>query len=135
MGQRGWGARPRDIERPPERKHRAVPRPAKVKVDHEWLKPGLSRSQRMIRFIESLPVTKGILAGETFKLIPSQVAFIEAIYEPSLPDGRRQVRLAVLSEARKNGKTGLVVALALAHMVGPEAEDRGEIPSAANDRE
>lgn len=36
--------------------------------------------------------------------------------------------------ARKNGKTALIAALALAHLHGPEAIPNGEIYSAANDR-
>jgi phage terminase large subunit-like protein len=36
--------------------------------------------------------------------------------------------------ARKNGKTQLAAALALAHLCGPEAEERGEVYSCANDR-
>jgi phage terminase large subunit-like protein len=47
----------------------------------------------------------------------------------------RKVRRAVLSIARKNGKTALIAALVLAHLVGPEAVRNGEIYSAANDRE
>ncbi len=45
------------------------------------------------------------------------------------------MRRAILSIARKNGKTALIAALVLAHLVGPEAEANGEIYSAANDRE
>jgi phage terminase large subunit-like protein len=45
------------------------------------------------------------------------------------------VRRAILSIARKNGKTALIAALVLVHLVGPEAETNGEIFSAANDRE
>lgn len=37
--------------------------------------------------------------------------------------------------ARKNGKTALIAALVLVHLVGPEATRNGEIYSAANDRE
>lgn len=48
---------------------------------------------------------------------------------------RRLVRRAILSIARKNGKTALIAALALVHLVGPEAIDNGEIFSAANDRD
>jgi phage terminase large subunit-like protein len=48
---------------------------------------------------------------------------------------RRRVRRAVLSIARKNGKTALIAALVLVHLVGPEAVRNGEIYSAANDRE
>ena len=45
------------------------------------------------------------------------------------------MRRAVLSIARKNGKTALIAALVLVHLVGPEAIQNGEIYSAANDRE
>lgn len=45
------------------------------------------------------------------------------------------MRRAILSIARKNGKTALIAALVLVHLVGPEAETNGEIFSAANDRE
>lgn len=45
------------------------------------------------------------------------------------------MRRAVLSIARKNGKTALIAALVLVHLVGPEAVENGEIYSAANDRE
>lgn len=48
---------------------------------------------------------------------------------------RRKVRRAILSIARKNGKTALIAALVLVHLIGPEAETNGEIYSAANDRE
>lgn len=45
------------------------------------------------------------------------------------------VRRAVLSIARKNGKTALIAALVLVHLVGPEAIPNGEIYSAATERE
>jgi phage terminase large subunit-like protein len=45
------------------------------------------------------------------------------------------VRRALLSMARKNGKTGLIAAIVLVHLVGPEANYGQEIYSAANDRE
>ena len=45
------------------------------------------------------------------------------------------MRRAILSIARKNGKTALIAALVLVHLVGPEAIENGEIYSAANDRE
>jgi phage terminase large subunit-like protein len=47
----------------------------------------------------------------------------------------RIVRRAILSIARKNGKTALIAALVLVHLVGPESIPNGEIYSAANDRE
>lgn len=93
-----------------------------------WKRPGLSRPQRVIRFLESLPVTKGVRVGKKMKLLPGQVEFINNVY------GRAGVRIAIKSEPRGNGKTGLVAGLALAHLLGPEAEPRGEIYSAAIDK-
>ena len=45
------------------------------------------------------------------------------------------MRRAILSVARKNGKSALIAALALVHLIGPESIENGEIYSAANDRE
>ena len=45
------------------------------------------------------------------------------------------MRRAVVSVARKNGKTALIAALCIAHLVGPEAIPNGEIYSAATARE
>ena len=96
---------------------------------------GKRRAKRVIDFIELLTVPAGIGKGKPFKLQKWQKAFIRDIYEPALPDGRRVVRRAILSMARKNGKTALIAAIALAHLVGPEKESYGEIYSAANDRD
>jgi phage terminase large subunit-like protein len=53
-----------------------------------------------------------------------------------MPSGyRRKVRRAILSIARKNGKTALIACLVLAHLAGPAQIVNGEIYSAANDRE
>ncbi len=99
-------------------------------------KPSLKAdtAAQVIRFIEALTVPSGRGAGKRFKLRPFQVAFIKAVYGPRR-GGRRIVRRAILSIARKNGKTALIAAIALAHLVGPVAETNGEIYSAANDRE
>jgi len=48
---------------------------------------------------------------------------------------KRIVRRAILSLARKNGKTALIATLALVHLVGPEAILNGEIVAAATERE
>jgi hypothetical protein len=93
-----------------------------------WEKRGLSRLERVIAFLEFLPVTKGILRGKTLRLLPNQRRFIERVY------GDDNVRLAVRSEPRGNGKTGLVSGLGLVHLLGPEAEPRGECYSAAVNR-
>ena len=125
MGLRAPGARP--IERPSFGEHQASSDP------HAWEAPGLSRSERVIRFVEATPCTAGPSAGTNFRLRPWQKKFIRDVYRTDKA-GRRLVRTAVLSVGRGNGKTTLAAALALAHIAGPEAESRGECYSAANDR-
>jgi phage terminase large subunit-like protein len=90
-----------------------------------------SRVGRIVAFLESLPITKGILAGTKMKLLPGQLEFVQAIYGRLSTDGRRKIRIAIKSEPRGNGKTGLIAGLALCHLLGPECEPRGEIYSAA----
>jgi phage terminase large subunit-like protein len=97
---------------------------------HPWEKPGLGRAERVIKFVETLPVTAGPLAGTTLKLRAWQKKFIRAVYKTN-KTGDRLVRTAVLSVARKNGKTQLAAALCLCHLSGPEAESRGECYSVA----
>ena len=122
MGLRGPGAKKRKgVEPAPKRR---LP----------WNKRGLSRVDRVLAFMEFLPITKGILAGKKMKLLPNQREFIEAIYGNVDDDGRRVIRTAIKSEPRGNGKTGLIAGLCLCHLIGPEAEQRGEIYSAAVDK-
>lgn len=123
MGLRGPGAKPRKQAEKPARRS-ALP----------WKRRGLSRVERVIAFLEFLPITKGILAGEKMKLLPNQIEFIQAIYRNLDDTGRRKVRIAIKSEPRGNGKTGLIAGLCLAHLLGPEAEQRGEVYSAAIDK-
>jgi phage terminase large subunit-like protein len=100
---------------------------------HPWEAPGLSRVERVIAFVQSLPCSAGPLAGTRFVLRPWQKKFLKAVYATDKND-RRIVRTAVLSVGRGNGKTTLAAALALCHLAGPESESRGEVYSAANDR-
>ena len=93
-----------------------------------------SRADLVIAFVERLKITIGDDAGKPFRLRPWQKRFIRDVYG-LVVKGRRVVRRAVLSVARKNGKTELAAALVLVHLIGPEAELNGEIYSAANDRE
>lgn len=92
------------------------------------------RVRRIIQFIENLTVPSGKGAGKPFKLRPFQKKFIQDVYGPEKAD-IRIVRRAILAMGRKNGKSVLTAALALVHLVGPEAVINGEIYSAANDRE
>jgi phage terminase large subunit-like protein len=96
---------------------------------------GRERARQVITFIENLTVPSGIGQGEPFLLEGWQKKFIRDIYEPRWRNGRRAVRRAILSVARKNGKTALIASIALAHLIGPEAIVNGEIYSAANDRD
>lgn len=122
MGLRGPGAKPKGGGDKPKRR---LP----------WKKRGLSRVERVIAFVEYLPVTKGILAGQKMKLLPEQRQFIEAVYGDLDDKGRRKISLAIKSEPRGNGKTGLLAGLALCHLLGPESEPRGEVYSAAIDKQ
>lgn len=121
MGLRGPGAKPKPKTKPRNAK------PPKVASS------GASRFERVARFIETLPITSGLLAGTRFKLRPWQREILRGIYRTD-QHGRRVVRQALISTPRKNGKTGLTAALALAHLCGPEAEARGQVYSAAADR-
>lgn len=96
------------------------------------------RAARIIEFIEKLTVPSGKGAGKPFRLRAWQKRFIRAVYEPhvfSEGEWRRETRRAILSMGRKNGKTALIAALVLVHLVGPESDVHGELYSAANDRE
>jgi phage terminase large subunit-like protein len=96
---------------------------------------GKAQAREVIKFIEALKVPSGYGQGKLFRLMPWQKAFIRDIYEPRI-DGKRAVRRAILSIARKNGKTALIAGIALAHLVGKSLAIRnGEIYSAANDRD
>lgn len=136
MGQRGPGAKP--IKRP-EADTNVLPlfaddhHAAKCSMAHPWEAEGLCRVDRVVAFLESLPITSGALAGETMVVRPWQREFLEAVYSQDA-NAVRHVRTAVLSMARKNGKSGLAAGLALCHLAGPEAEQRGQVYSAANDR-
>lgn len=77
----------------------------------------------------------GIGQGEPLRLDPFQKDFIHNVYDPVDSAGRRLIRRALLSIARKNGKSALAAGLVLAHLVGPEAKTFGEVVSAASDRE
>src|SRR5262245_36021456 len=90
-----------------------------------------SRVERVLSFLEELPITKGIYAGRKMKLLRGQREFVRQVYGRVAADGRRQIRIAIKSEPRGNGKTGLLAGLALCHLLGPECEARGEVYSAA----
>ena len=125
MGLRGPGAKPM--------KKKAMDAPAEALEALPWEAEGLSRVDRVVAFLEFLPITSGKLAGTMMQVRPWQREFLEAVY--GVADGQsRPVRTAVLSMPRKQGKTAIAAGLALCHLSGPEAEQRGQVYSAANDR-
>ena len=124
MGKRGPGA---------SRARLAREQASKSRRRFPWKRKGLSRAERVIAFLQWLPITKGIRRGKRMRLLPSQRRFIEAIFATD-DAGRRKVSLAILSEPKGNGKTGLVAGLCLAALLGPEAEERGAVFSASIDR-
>ena len=139
MGLRGAGANPLHkrefmalVAAQQAAREQGLPAPALPPV-RSWMAPDLSRSERVIRFCEELRITSGADAGRLMELRPWQREFIEALYAVDA-NGVRLVRTSILSMGRKNGKTQLAAMLALAHLLGPEAESRGEVYSCANDR-
>ena len=64
-----------------------------------------NRSDYVIAFVECLTIPSGEGQGGSFKLREWQKRFIRDVYDPIGDNGRRDVRRAVLSVARKNGKT------------------------------
>ncbi|CAN7599634.1 terminase large subunit [Bosea sp. LjRoot237] len=93
-------------------------------------KKPMTRGERVIAFIERYClVPEGNLLGKPVRLLDFQKKFILAVYDNPAGTGR-----AYLSIARKNGKTGLIACLLLAHIVGPEAYQNGRIVSGARSR-
>ena len=90
--------------------------------------PLASLPDQVIEFVESLPVPSGRLIGSNHVLLPWQREVLSALYSDPRP------RQYFLSTPRKNGKTGLAALIAIAHLLGPCAEDAGEIYIAASDR-
>lgn len=91
----------------------------------------MTRADRVIAFIERYClIPDGAHVGQPMRLAEFQCEFIRAIYDN--PQGTRR---ALLSIARKNGKTGLIAALLLVHLVGPEARQNAQIVSGAMSRD
>lgn len=112
-----------------------VPPPPPATAKLPWEQEGMPPAERVLAFMRDLPIVSGLRAGERMELAEFQERFVRGVYEPQLADGKRQVRLAGLSVARGNGKSGLLAGLSLAHLLGPMREPYGECYAAALDRE
>ena len=74
----------------------------------------------LLDFVHGLEITQGRLAGQRFNVLSWQRRFLRGAFTDD-------VSSAALSVARGNGKTTLVAAVAVAALVGPLAQPRGEI--------
>lgn len=91
----------------------------------------MTRGERVCAFIERYcRVPEGKLVGQPMKLEEFQKRFIREVY-----DNPKGTRRGILSIARKNGKSGLIAAMVLAHIVGPEARLNAQIVSGARSRD
>ncbi|PIZ29656.1 MAG: terminase [Alphaproteobacteria bacterium CG_4_10_14_0_8_um_filter_53_9] len=92
----------------------------------------MTRAGKVIAFIHKYcRVPEGKLVGQPLVLDKFQIDFIKDVY-----DNKRAITLtAILSIARKNGKTALIAALVLVHLVGPEARQNSQIVSGAQSRD
>lgn len=95
----------------------------------DWGKP----SGLVIAFAHSLVVPAGKHVNTALRLRPFQIRFIRDVYNREA-DGLRLVRQAILSVARRNGKTLTAAVLLLAHLAGPFKKPNSTIVSAATTR-
>jgi len=90
-----------------------------------------TRGEKVCKFIEAFcPVPEGKLVGNPIKLMAFQRKFIIDVF-----DNPKGTSRAYLSVGRKNGKSALIAAILLAHIVGPEARLNSQIISGARSRE
>ena len=91
----------------------------------------MTRGEKVCAFIERYClIPEGKLVSRRFQLMPFQRKFIIDIY-----DNPKGTSRAYLSVARKNGKSALIAAILLAHIVGPEARQNSQIISGARSRD
>lgn len=91
----------------------------------------MTDGESVIEFIQTFCfVPEGKFVGEPVQLAPFQRRFILEVYDN--PDVTRR---AIMSIARKNGKSAMVSCLLLAHIVGPMAKRNQQIASCALSRD
>lgn len=90
-----------------------------------------SRGQRMCAFMEQYCIVpEGMKVGQPLELEPFQKKFLLDVYDN--PDTTYD---AILSTAKKNGKTSLIAGIVLGHTIGPERMQNSHIVSGAMSRE
>ena len=91
----------------------------------------MTRGKKICAFIEQFCVIPdGAKVGQPMKLLKFQRKFILDVF-----DNKSGTSRAYLSVGRKNGKSALIAAIVLAHLVGPEAKQNSQIISGARSRE
>ena len=91
----------------------------------------MTRGERVIAFIEKYcRAPEGVHVGQPIVLEAFQKKFICDVY-----DNPHGTHTAILSIARKNGKTALIAGILLAHLIGPEAVLNSQIVSGALSRD
>jgi phage terminase large subunit-like protein len=91
----------------------------------------MTRGEKVCAFVERYcKVPEGKHVGQPLKLMAFQRKFILDIYDNKVGTSR-----AYLSVGRKNGKSALIAAILLAHIVGPEARQNSQIISGARSRD
>lgn len=91
---------------------------------------------RVIKFVESFcRHFQGACAGKQFKLLPWQVELVATLYGWRDKDGHRKYKKLYLQVARKAGKTILLSALALYHLLVDRSDGLQEIILAAGSRD
>lgn len=90
-------------------------------------------AKRVKDFIQEFCSLGGSFDGANFELLPFQRALLEDIYKTD-ENGNRLRSRYVLGLPRKNGKSQLGAALALAHLVADGADPNPLVISAAGDR-
>lgn len=92
-------------------------------------------AEKVVKFIEDFcRAPDGKYVGQPIKLRDRQKSFLGKLYRLNR-QGRRIVRRAILSMARKNGKSALTGCLLLTHLLGPCAIRNAQIYSAAKTRD
>jgi len=100
-----------------------------------WERKKMPPAEKVLAFLRTLPVVSGLKSGKKLEPLAFQEQFVRSVYASTDDLARRRVRLAALSVARGNGKSGLLAGLSLAHLLGPMKEAYGECYGAALDRE
>ena len=91
----------------------------------------MTDGEKVIQFIEKYcKVPEGKLVGQPLVLLDFQKRFILDVY-----NNEAGTQMALLSIARKNGKSALIASLMLAHICGPMAKQNTQIISGAMSRD